>query len=91
MLLYMHDTWNDLSANADVQYALNAKLATQPELLAAGYNSNAARLPSYIRRGGSGWRTLIPRETQMYLQIYKSVEGLVPMKPRTAEMFTAEN
>jgi hypothetical protein len=91
MLLYMHDTWNDLSANADVQYALNAKLATQQELLAAGYNSNAARLPSYIRRGGSGWRTLIPRETQMYLQIYKSVEGLVPMKPRTAEMFTAEN
>jgi hypothetical protein len=72
-------------------YALNAKLATQPELLAAGYNSNAARLPSYIRRGGSGWRILIPRETQMYLQIYKSVEGLVPMKPRTAERFTAEN
>jgi hypothetical protein len=83
MLLYMHDTWNDLSANQDVQYALNAKLATQPELLAAGYNSNAAKLPGYIRRGGSGWRTLIPRETQMYLQIYTSVEGLVPMKPRT--------
>jgi hypothetical protein len=84
MLLYMHDTWNDLSANADVQYALNAKLATQPELLAAGYNSNAAKLPGYIRRGGNGWRTLIPRETQMYLQIYKSVESLVPMKPRTS-------
>ena len=83
MLLYMHDTWNDLTANADVQYALNAKLATQPELLAAGYNSNAAKLPGYIRRGGPGWRTLIPRETQMYLQIYKSVESLVPMKPRT--------
>ncbi|HLA12521.1 MAG TPA: hypothetical protein VJ023_18185 [Pyrinomonadaceae bacterium] len=84
MLLYMHDTWNDLSANTDVQYALNAKLATQPELLAAGYNSNAAKLPGYIRRGGNGWRTLIPRETQMYLQIYKSVESLVPMKPRTS-------
>ena len=33
-------------ANEDVQYALSAKLATQTELLAAGYNSNAARLPS---------------------------------------------
>ncbi len=83
MLLYMQDTWNDLAASEDVQYALSAKLATQTELLAAGYNSNAARLPLYIRRGGSGWRTLIPRETQMYLQIYKSVEGLVPQKSRT--------
>jgi hypothetical protein len=81
MLLYMQDTWNDLVANEDVQYALRAKLATQPELLAAGYNSNAARLPLYIRRGGSSWRWLIPRETQIYLQIYKSVEGLIPQKP----------
>ena len=84
MLLYMQDTWNDLSANEDVQYALSAKLATQPELLAAGYNSNAAKLPGYIRRGGAGWRVLIPRETQMYLQIYKNVDALVPMKPRTS-------
>ena len=81
MLLYMQDTWNDLAANEDVQYALSSGLATQPELLAAGYNSNAARLPSYIRRGGSSWRVLIPRETQIYLQIYKSVEDLIPQKP----------
>lgn len=80
MLLYMQDTWNDLSANDEVRYALNAKLATQTELLAAGYNSNAARLPLYIRRGGASWKTLIPRETQIYLQIYKSVEALVPQK-----------
>lgn len=84
MLLYMHDTWNDLAANAEVQYALNAKLATQPELLAAGYNSNAARLPGYLKRGGSSWRILIPRETQMYLQIYKNFESLVPIKSRSA-------
>jgi len=83
MLLYMQDTWNDLAANEDVQYALNAKLATQTELLAAGYNSNAARLPLYIRRGGASWKTLIPRETQIYLQIYKSVDALMPQKPRT--------
>ena len=82
MLLYMHDTWNDLAANEDVQYAMSAKLATQTELLAAGYNSNAARLPLYIRRGGGAWRSLIPRETQMYLQIYKSFEGLVPLPNR---------
>jgi hypothetical protein len=84
MLLYMHDTWNDLVANDEVQYALNAKIATPSELLAAGYNSNAAKLPLYLRRGGDGWRTLIPRETQMYLQIYKSFENLVPIASRTA-------
>src|SRR2546425_2303710 len=84
MLLYIQDTWNDLAANEDVQYALSSGLATQPELLAAGYNSNAARLPSYIRRGGSSWRVLIPRETQTYLQIYKSVEDLIPQKPPAA-------
>src|SRR5215213_8635734 len=84
MLLYMHDTWNELVANDEVQYALNAKIATPSELLAAGYNSNAAKLPLYLRRGGDGWRTLIPRETQMYLQIYKSFENLVPIASRTA-------
>ena len=83
MLLYMQDTWNDMTANEEVQYALNAKIATPSELMAAGYNSNAAKLPLYLRRGGDGWRTLIPRETQMYLQIYKSFEGLVPMQTRS--------
>jgi hypothetical protein len=82
MLLYMHDTWNELTANDEVQYALGAKIATPSELLAAGYNSNAAKLPSYLKRGGDGWRTLIPRETQMYLQIYKSFESLVPIQSR---------
>lgn len=85
MLLYMNDTWGELTANEEVQYALNAKLATPSELLAAGYNSNAAKLPGYLKRGGDGWRTLIPRETQMYLQIYKSFEGLVPIQNRFTE------
>jgi hypothetical protein len=84
MLLYMQDTWSDLSANEDVQYALNAKVATTSELLAAAYNSNAARLPLYIRRGGQEWRSFIPRETQMYLQIYKTLDALVPMKERVS-------
>jgi len=82
MLLYMHDTWNELTANNEVKYALNAKIATPSELLAAGYNSNSAKLPGYIKRGGDGWRTLIPRETQMYLQIYKSFESLVQLPTR---------
>jgi hypothetical protein len=84
MLLYMQDTWALLATNPDVLDALRNGIATQPELLAAGYNSNPARLPLYIRRGGAGWRTLIPRETQMYLQIYASLDTLIPMKRRAS-------
>lgn len=82
MLLYMQGTWNDLVRSPDITDALATGTATQAELVAAGYNSNAARLPGYIRRGGDAWRTLIPRETRMYLQIYKSLESLVPIKAR---------
>ncbi len=86
MLLYMRDTWADLAANDEVQYALSAKLATKTELMAAGYNSNAAKLPGYLKRGGDGWRVLIPRETQMYLQIYKSFDGLVTLPARSSNV-----
>ncbi|HZT58958.1 MAG TPA: hypothetical protein VFA21_10060 [Pyrinomonadaceae bacterium] len=82
MLLYMQDTWNSLALNQDVLDALASKNATQAEIIAAGYNSNPAHLPQYLKRGGPGWRTLVPRETQMYLQIYQSLEGLVDFKNR---------
>jgi hypothetical protein len=78
----MQDTWNDLALNQDVLDAMAVKNATQSELVAAGYNSNPARLPLYLRRGGTSWRTLIPRETQVYLQIYSSVESLIEFKNR---------
>jgi hypothetical protein len=82
MLLYMQWNWNDLSANETVANALQSGIATQSDLMAAGYNSNPARLPIYIRRGGEGWRNLIPKETKIYLQIYASLERFVPMPPR---------
>ena len=84
MLLYMQDTWNDLIANDDIQSALSSKQATTAELLAAAYNSNAAKLPGYIRRAGAGWRSLIPRETQIYLQIYQSLDSLTKTKDNLA-------
>lgn len=83
MLLYMQMTWNDLASNDSIYNAMTAGLATQAELMAAGYNSNPAKLAGYLRRGGNNWRTLIPRETQIYLQIYSSLENAVPMIPRT--------
>src|SRR5438067_10705029 len=84
MLLYMKDSWDDLLANEDVQAAITAKQATPAELMAAAYNSNAAKLPGYIRRAGAGWRTLIPRETQIYLQIYQSLDSLMTTKANHA-------
>lgn len=83
MLLYVLDTWKLLAASEDVAEAMRTGIATQWELMAAGYNSNPAKLPRYIRQGGSGWRTLIPRETQIYLQIYRSLDTLIPMKARS--------
>jgi hypothetical protein len=82
MLLYIRDTWSDLLLNETIADALSTGIATPADLIAAGYNSNPAKLAGYIRRGGTAWRTLIPRETQMYLQIYQSMESLTPVKAR---------
>jgi len=84
MLLYMNDTWNDLAKRSEVQAALDSGIAHKAELLAAGYNSNPARLPSYLKEGGAEWRTLIPAETQMYLAIYSSVDENLNLNDREA-------
>jgi hypothetical protein len=83
MLLYMQRTWNDLIASPTVSSAFASGIATQEQLMAAGYNSNPAKLAGYINRGGQNWTSLIPRETKIYLQIYDSIERHVPMTPRT--------
>ena len=83
MLLYMQMTWNDLSDSPTITGAMAGGIATQEHLMAAGYNSNPAKLAGYINRGGSNWTSLIPRETQIYLQIWDSLERSVTMAPRT--------
>ena len=83
MLLYMQMTWNELSSNSTVFGAMQKGIATQEQLMAAGYNSNPSRLKIYIRRGGANWTKLIPRETKMYLKIYESVERYVPLRARS--------
>jgi hypothetical protein len=85
MLLYIRDTWSDLNLDPDVSDALQSGVATKQELIAAGYNSNPAKLGSYLRRGGTAWRTLIPRETQMYLQILQSFNTFTPIKARASD------
>jgi len=82
MLLYMQMTWNDLISRPTIQTAMQTGLATQDQLMAAGYNSNPAKLSGYIDRGGAGWKYLIPQETQIYLQIYASLQSSVTIDPR---------
>jgi len=82
MLLYMQMTWNDLMSSPTVQDALATGIARPEHLMAAGYNSNPARLAGYIKRGGASWATLIPRETKIYLQIWDSLERAVALSPR---------
>ncbi len=79
MLLYMQMTWDDLIASPTINDAILNNVATPAELLCAGYNSNPAKLPGYIKRGGTNWRNLIPRETQMYLQVNTSMNRYVPI------------
>lgn len=82
MLLYMQMTWNDLSSRTTITNAIDTGIASQEHLMAAGYNSNPAKLAGYINRGGERWTNLIPRETQIYLQIWDSLERAVQMAPR---------
>jgi len=82
MLLYMQMTWSDLISNETIYNAVAANIATPNELMSAGYNSNPAKLAGYIKRGGANWRNLIPRETQIYLQINTSIDKFVPYLPR---------
>lgn len=83
MLLYIQMTYNDLLASPTIINAIETGIANEFELMAAGYNSNPARLPGYIKRGGANWRNLIPRETRIYLQINASMDRYVPIIPRT--------
>lgn len=83
MLLYMQMTRDDLMSNQTIYEAVQNGIATEEQLMAAGYNSNPARLSGYIKRGGTGWTNLIPRETKIYLQIYESMDRFVPVVPRT--------
>jgi hypothetical protein len=83
MLLYIQMTYTDLVANQTVFNAIQTGLATEAELMSAGYNSNPAKLAGYIKRGGENWKNLIPRETQIYLQINDSINRFVPFTPRT--------
>lgn len=83
MLLYMQMTWSDLTASDTINEAVESGVATPAQLMSAGYNSNPAKLPGYIRRGGENWKNLIPRETQIYLQINAAMDRYVPVIPRT--------
>ncbi len=78
------------SVSSEVQDALRSGTASKAELLVAGYNSNPFRLPLYLSRGGAQWRALIPAETQLYLEIYGSVDRNVGFNSEAAQETIAD-
>jgi hypothetical protein len=83
MLLYMQMTWDDLISSETIYNAIENGVARPVELMSAGYNSNPSKLAGYIKRGGNNWRNLIPKETQIYLQINASLDRFIPLVSRT--------
>jgi hypothetical protein len=84
MLLYLRRYSQYFLEQEIVQNAIGSKLATEEELMAAGYNSNPVRVPGKLANG-SDWKYSLPRETQMYLSILYSLNSSVttgPIEPR---------
>jgi hypothetical protein len=71
MLLYLWQYHNYFSDQNTITTAIDNNLATIEEVMAAGYNSNPVRVPNKLRVGAT-WKTVLPRETQMYLTILRS-------------------
>jgi hypothetical protein len=84
MLLYLRRYSQYFLEQDIVQNALQTKLATTEELMAAGYNSNPVRVPGKLSHG-SDWKYALPQETQVYLSILHSLNSSVtsgPVEPR---------
>lgn len=75
MLLYIEMTYQYFQNNSIVAQAMDTTLARVNDLMAAGYNSNPARIPGYIDRGHTAWTRLLPRETNIYLSILHTLEN----------------
>jgi hypothetical protein len=84
MLLYLRRYSQYFLEQEIVQNAIQTKLATVEELMAAGYNSNPVRVPTKLSHGDD-WKYALPRETQIYLSILHSLDSSVttgPIEPR---------
>lgn len=82
MLLYLNRYYQFFSSNDTVANAWESSIATEEEIMAAGYNSNPVRVPRTLSQG-EYWRRSLPQETQIYLSILRSLDSSVTVEPPT--------
>lgn len=80
MLLYLNRYYQFFSNNDSVASAWENGIATEEEIMAAGYNSNPVKVPRTLSRG-EYWRSSLPQETQIYLSILRSLDNSVTVEP----------
>ncbi|MBI4851123.1 MAG: hypothetical protein HY819_04775 [Acidobacteria bacterium] len=80
MLLYLNRYYNFFSDNQSVNEAWENGIATKEEIMAAGYNSNPTKVPRTLSQG-EYWKRGLPQETQIYLDILRSLESSVTTAP----------
>lgn len=83
MLLYLKH-YNSLFRDKKiVNDAIDTGIATEEELMAAGYNSNPINVPKKLSYG-KGWKYYLPKETQVYLSILHALDNSVTTGPLSA-------
>jgi hypothetical protein len=80
MLLYLNRYYDFFSNNSSVNLAWENGLATREEIMAAGYNSNPTKVPRTLSQG-EYWKRSLPQETQIYLDILRSLDASVTTAP----------
>lgn len=80
MLLYLNRYYDFFSNNASVNVAWDEGIATREEIMAAGYNSNPTKVPRTLSQG-EYWKRGLPQETQIYLDILRSLDSSVTTAP----------
>ncbi len=66
-----------------VNDAIDTGLATEEELMAAGYNSNPVNIPKKLAYG-KDWKYYLPKETQVYLSILHALDSSITTAPPSA-------
>lgn len=83
MLLYLK-RYNEFFLDKQiVNDAIDTGLATEEELMAAGYNSNPVNVPKKLAYG-KGWKYYLPKETQVYLSILHALDSSITTGPLSA-------
>ena len=86
MLLRMHDTWNDLTANDEVKYALGLEDRDSERTACGGLQLECSEAAGIFDAAATAGARSSHVRRRCTFQIYKSFEGLVPMQNARAPL-----